>query len=195
MLYSPFFSFPLSNERHSGFLLPSFGSSGESGTVISTPYYFNIADNMDITLKPTSFSGRGHMIEAELRYKTENSKTEIQLANMDKDDVKGKGRHAYLIRDIRNFRNDIELKNDGIWEGTSISSNIDIGGISDLTYFDDFGNSVSRVGRTHIRREFKLSRRDLGSFGSLTSSIRATDYQLAKADLVEQYSVLPQAKI
>ena len=195
VLYSPFFSFPLSNERHSGFLLPSFGSSGESGTVISTPYYFNIADNMDITLKPTSFSGRGQMIEAELRYKTENSKTEIQLANMDKDDVKGKGRHAYLIRDIRNFRNDIELKNDGIWEGTSISSNIDIGGISDLTYFDDFGNSVSRVGRTHIRREFKLSRRDLGSFGSLTSSIRATDYQLAKADLVEQYSVLPQAKI
>ena len=78
VLYSPFFSFPLSNERHSGFLLPSFGSSGESGTVISTPYYFNIADNMDITLKPTSFSGRGQMIEAELRYKTENSKTEIQ---------------------------------------------------------------------------------------------------------------------
>ena len=109
---------------------------------------------MDITLKPTSFSGRGQMIEAELRYKTENSKTEIQLANMDKDDVKGKGRHAYLIRDIRNFRNDIELKNDGIWEGTSISSNIDIGGISDLTYFDDFGNSVSRVGSTHISREF-----------------------------------------
>ena len=45
-----------------------------------------------------------------------------------------------------------------------------------------------------IRREFKLSRRDLGSFGSLTSSISATDYQLAKADLVEQYSVLPQEK-
>ena len=51
---------------------------------------------MDITLKPTSFSGRSQMIEAELRYKTENSKSEIQLANMEKDDVKGKGRHAYL---------------------------------------------------------------------------------------------------
>ena len=41
VLYSPFISFPLSKERHSGFLLPSIGSSGESGSVISIPYYFN----------------------------------------------------------------------------------------------------------------------------------------------------------
>ena len=42
VLYSPFVSFPLSRDRHSGFLLPSIGSSGESGTVISTPYYLSL---------------------------------------------------------------------------------------------------------------------------------------------------------
>ena len=54
------------------------------------PYYFNIAENMDATITPTSFSGRGQMLEAELRYKTQNSDTEFELANMDKDDITGK---------------------------------------------------------------------------------------------------------
>ena len=103
ILYSPFFSFPLSSDRHSGFLLPSIGSSGESGTVISTPYYFNIAENMDFTFTPTNYSGRGVMFDGQFRHKSENSNTEIELTHMDKDDVKGESRHAYSMRDQRVF--------------------------------------------------------------------------------------------
>ncbi|MBT3697795.1 MAG: LPS assembly protein LptD [Gammaproteobacteria bacterium] len=195
VLYSPFFSFPLSKNRHSGFLFPTIGSSGESGTIISTPYYFNIAENMDLTFTPTSYSGRGQMFEAEVRYKTKNSNTEFEIANMDLDDVTGKNRHAFFFRDNRTFVNTLELKNNGNWEGTRITTNTNVGGISDLTYFNDFGNTVSRVGRTHIKRIAEINRIDYSSFGYLNSSIRATDYQLAKIDLVEQYSVLPQVKI
>ena len=194
ILYSPFFSFPLSKDRHSGFLFPTIGSSGESGTVISAPYYFNIAENVDATFIPTSFSGRGQMFEAELRYKTKNSNTEFELASMDKDDIVGKNRHAYFFRDNRVFRNNLQLKNNGRWEGTHISSNVNIGGISDLTYFNDFGNTVSRVGRTHIKRQAEINRLDYGSFGFLNTSLKTTDYQLAKTGLTEQYSVLPQAR-
>ena len=194
ILYSPFFSFPLSKDRHSGFLFPTIGSSGESGTVISAPYYFNIAEDIDATLTPTSFSGRGQMFEVELRHKTENSDTEFEVANMDFDDVAGKNRHAYFFRDNRVFANNLELKNNGRWEGTRVSSNIDIGGISDLTYFNDFGNTVSRVGRTHIKRQAEINRLDYGSFGFLNTSLKTTDYQLAKTGLTEQYSVLPQAR-
>ena len=194
ILYSPFFSFPLSKKRHSGFLFPSIGSSGESGTVISSPYYFNIAENIDATLTPTSFSGRGQMFEAEFRYKTKNSNTEFEVANMDKDDIAGKNRHAYFFRDNRVFSNNLKLKNNGRWEGTHISSNIDIGGISDLTYFNDFGNTVSRVGRTHIKRQAEINRLDYGPSGFLETSVKTTDYQLAKDELTEQYSVLPQAR-
>ena len=194
ILYSPFFSFPLSKNRHSGFLFPTIGSSGESGTVISTPYYFNIAENIDATFTPTSFSGRGQMFETEFRYKTKNSNTEFELANMDKDDIVGKNRHAFFFRDNRVFKNSLKLKNDGQWEGTFISSNVDIGGISDLTYFNDFGNTVSRVGRTHIKRQAEINRLDYGSFGFLETSLKTTDYQLAKTELVEQYSVLPQVR-
>ena len=194
ILYSPFFSFPLSKKRHSGFLFPTIGSSGESGTVISAPYYFNIAENIDATFTPTSFSGRGQMFEAELRYKTKNSNTVFEVANMEKDDIVGKNRHAYFFRDNRVFENNLKLKNNGRWEGTHISSNIDIGGISDLTYFNDFGNTVSRVGRTHIKRQAEINRLDYGSFGFLETSLKTTDYQLAKEELTEQYSVLPQAR-
>ncbi len=195
ILYSPFFSFPLSKERHSGFLFPTIGSSGESGTIISTPYYFNVAENMDLTFTPTNFSGRGQMFEAELRHKTKTSNTEFEVANMDKDDITGKNRHAFFFRDNRTFLNNLKLKNNGNWEGSLVTSNINIGGISDLTYFDDFGNTVSRVGRTHIKRVAEINRMDHGSFGYLNTSVRATDYQLAKNDLIEQYSVLPQARI
>ncbi len=195
ILYSPFFSFPLSNERHSGFLLPSIGSSGESGSVISAPYYINLAENMDATIVPTNYSGRGLMAELEFRYKTNNSDTVIELANMDKDDVKGESRHAFFVRDDRVIKNELSLNDNGRWDGTLISSNINIGGISDLTYFEDFGNSVSRVGRTHITRRAKLNYTKYNSYGQIDASVQAVDYQLAKKDLLEQYSVLPQARV
>ena len=195
ILYSPFFSFPLSRDRHSGFLLPSIGSSGESGTVISSPYYFNIAENMDFTFTPTNYSGRGIMVDGQFRHRSENSSTEIELTHMDKDDVKGESRHAYSLRDERVFRNTLAPGDNGQWDGSLITSRINLGGISDLTYFDDFGNSVSRIGRTHITREIVLNRIDYSKFGLLNTSIKATDYQLVKTDLQEQYSVLPQARL
>ena len=191
VLYSPFVSFPLSRERHSGFLLPSIGSSGESGTVFSTPYYFNLSEDFDLTITPTNYSGRGQMFEAEFRHKSESSDTVIELANLDNDDIYRKNRHAYFIRDTRTYKNTL-VQQDDSWEGTLISSNINVGGISDIAYFDDFGNTVSRVGRTHITRNIILDRLDYNDFGYFKTSIAATDYQLAKESLVEQYSVLPR---
>ena len=195
ILYSPFFSFPLSKDRHSGFLLPSIGSSGESGTVISSPYYFNIAKNMDFTLTPTNYSGRGVMIDGKFRYKSDYSDTEIEFTQMDKDDIRGESRHAYYVRDDRVYKNTLVPAENGKWTGSLMTSKIDIGGISDLFFLEDFGNSISRIGRTHITRELKLNRIDYGEFGSLNTSVRATDYQLVKTDLQEQYSVLPQARL
>ena len=194
VLYSPFLSFPLSKERQSGFLYPSIGSSGESGMVVSTPYYLNLAENFDATLIPTNFSGRGLMFESEFRHKTENNTTEIEFASMNKDDVYGKSRHAFFVRDQRVFKNNLTLKNN-TWEGVIINSNINAGGVSDLAYFDDFGNTVSRIGRTHIIREAILNRTDYGKFGFLHTSLSLRDYQLAKTGLQEQYKTIPKINI
>ncbi|GIS46452.1 MAG: hypothetical protein Ct9H90mP18_07840 [Gammaproteobacteria bacterium] len=109
-----------------------------------------------MTLTPTNFSGRGLMIEGEFRHKSKRTSTEFEFANLDKDDVYGENRHAYFFRDNRVFSDN--LKRDGDrWLGTRMSSSINIGGISDLSYFDDFGNTVSRVGRTHITKNLNFN--------------------------------------
>ena len=49
VFYLPYFSFPITSARQSGFLIPSAGSSEERGLELSIPYYWNIAPNQDAT--------------------------------------------------------------------------------------------------------------------------------------------------
>ena len=49
VMYTPWLEFPLSNERKSGFLTPTIGSTQIRGFEVSTPYYFNLAPNYDAT--------------------------------------------------------------------------------------------------------------------------------------------------
>ena len=193
VLYTPFLSFPLSKARHSGFLYPTIGSAGESGTEISTPYYFNLAPNYDVTFTPTNFSGRGQMFELEMRHRSRNSSTEIDLANLASDNVKRTSRHAFFISDNRVLTDNLQLQ-DNRYIGTRMTAHVTAGGVSDKTYFDDFGNTVSRGGRSHILRKAELSRLDYGSYGTMETSIAAEGYQIAKEGLAEQYKRVPQVK-
>jgi LPS-assembly protein len=56
VIYWPYLSFPLSDRRKSGFLVPEFGQSTRSGFEVKTPYYFNLAPNYDYLLTPTLLS-------------------------------------------------------------------------------------------------------------------------------------------
>ena len=51
--------FPLGNERISGFLAPSTGSTRSGGLDFELPYYLNLAPNYDATLSPRLISDRG----------------------------------------------------------------------------------------------------------------------------------------
>lgn len=68
ILYSPYFSFPLREERKSGFLTPTYGYSSNSGFEFGLPYYFNLAPNYDATLTPRYYAKRGTQLEGEFRY-------------------------------------------------------------------------------------------------------------------------------
>ena len=59
---SPWFAFPISNERRSGFLTPTYGMSSTRGVDFSIPYYFNLAPNYDYTLTPRIMTKRGLML-------------------------------------------------------------------------------------------------------------------------------------
>lgn len=77
VLWLPSFSFPLSNERKSGFLFPVVGETSQSGALISTPFYWNIAPNLDFTLEPTWYSRRNEDIGGDFRFLTESSRGEL----------------------------------------------------------------------------------------------------------------------
>ena len=59
IFYSPFLTFPLSDERKSGFLPPRARVSGSSGVELTVPYYFNLAPNRDATIAARAMSDRG----------------------------------------------------------------------------------------------------------------------------------------
>jgi LPS-assembly protein len=68
ILASPVLSFPLSEERKSGFLPPSLGIDSRSGIQAAIPYYWNIAPNRDATFTFQESLRRGPSIETEFRY-------------------------------------------------------------------------------------------------------------------------------
>ncbi|MCG8325817.1 MAG: LPS-assembly protein LptD, partial [Thiotrichales bacterium] len=68
VFYSPYMSFPLSDKRKTGFLTPSLGSTNQNGLDIRTPFYWNIAPQMDATLTPRLLSDSGLMLMGEYRY-------------------------------------------------------------------------------------------------------------------------------
>jgi hypothetical protein len=64
VMYTPWLEFPLSNERKSGFLTPTIGSTQIRGFEFSAPYYFNLAPNYDATVTPRIMTRRGIQIAA-----------------------------------------------------------------------------------------------------------------------------------
>lgn len=68
IFYTPYLSFPVNDERKSGWLFPSVGVSSQNGLEFAPAYYLNLAPNYDATLIPRYFQKRGWGVEAEGRY-------------------------------------------------------------------------------------------------------------------------------
>ena len=85
ILYSPYLTFPLREERKSGLLVPAYGYSSNSGLEFSVPYYFNLAPNYDATLTPRYMSKRGLQMQGEFRYLNENYHGQLQGTYLNKD--------------------------------------------------------------------------------------------------------------
>ncbi len=68
VFYFPYLSFPITDERQSGFLFPRQGYASETGLDLQVPYYWNIAPNRDMTLTPRLMTARGLLLGTEYRY-------------------------------------------------------------------------------------------------------------------------------
>ena len=68
ILAAPMLTFPLNDERKSGFLPPSVGLDSRSGLQAAVPYYWNIAPNRDATFTLHESLRRGPALDSEFRY-------------------------------------------------------------------------------------------------------------------------------
>lgn len=68
LLYSPRLWAPLSNERKTGFLMPTVGSSNSRGLGVNIPFFWAIAENRDASVLLDGYSRQGIGTGLEYRY-------------------------------------------------------------------------------------------------------------------------------
>ena len=91
----PSLSFPLGDQRKSGWLPPSINIDNRSGVEISVPYYWNMAPNRDATLAPRVITRRGLALDAEFRYLQPENEGSLAVDWLPDDRVAKRSRHAF----------------------------------------------------------------------------------------------------
>jgi LPS-assembly protein len=94
ILAMPVLSFPLSDDRKTGWLPPSINIDNKSGLELAVPWYWNIAPQRDATLTPIVYSRRGFGLDSEWRYLEARHQGEVQWHWLPHDRTAGESRHA-----------------------------------------------------------------------------------------------------
>ncbi len=98
ILAAPVLTFPLNDQRKSGWLPPSFDVDNRSGFEFSIPYYWNIAPNYDATLTPTLAVRRGTGLDTEFRYLLPTDTGTVHTYALPDDQLTGKNRGMIDLR-------------------------------------------------------------------------------------------------
>jgi LPS-assembly protein len=177
VLYLPYFSFPVTDERKSGFLYPSFKTSSQSGLEVTTPFYWNIADNLDATLTPHYMSKRGTQWRTELRYLFGEQSGIVDIEYLTKDDeVKANDDPRYLAR----------FQHIGTFS-TNFRAYIDFTTISDDNYLLDIGSTQYNYNDSYLYQVGELS-----YFGEgWQTTMKIQDFEVL-GDHQASYKTLPQ---
>jgi LPS-assembly protein len=209
----PSLSFPLGNDRKSGFLPPTIGVGNLNGVDITVPYYWNIAPNRDATLYPELMSKRGLNLGTEFRYLEKEYNGTIRLDLMGSDRLVGDRYQEKLGTQMQQLANgqiglgDLDLRRPksrrwGLWANhhqdfdakalglDSLTANIAINRVSDNDYWRDFTRTPSLTQRL-LSNDASLN----WSKGDWSGMVRALKYQTLQYDLapiLPPYDRLPQ---
>jgi LPS-assembly protein len=128
ILYSPWLSFSLNNERKSGLLTPTAGSTSKGGIEFTQPFYWNIAQNMDATIAPRFMAKRGMLWNGEYRY-LQPTTAAPSRASTSRGQAEHKRRSSYSVSHRQSL-------------GYGFSGTLALNGASDDTYFSDLGKRL-----------------------------------------------------
>ena len=143
VFWFPYVSFPINDDRKTGFLMPSFISSDRSGSGVKIPYYINIAPNMDATVSGNYYSKRGAQLQGEFRYMTREGDGSFNGAYLADDKQTDEDRYGYDINLRQRF-------------GRGWSGSVDYAKVSDEDYFEDFSGSLLLTSATYLRQEGRI---------------------------------------
>ncbi|MGH8140080.1 MAG: LPS-assembly protein LptD [Steroidobacteraceae bacterium] len=181
ILYLPWLSFPLGNERKSGFLFPTVGNSSRSGAELAVPYYWNIAPNADFTFQPILYSRRGADLGGDLRYMNPSDHGELTWNYLPYDDVFGASRSRVKLTNVMELPGDFRFS-------------IDAENVSDTTYFEDFAQGPEGTSTAFVQRQATLTYRDEHwKIDGEVQHYQTTDNTLAQTD--RPYARLPSLAV
>ena len=184
ILYSPWLSFPLNDERKSGFLYPQFGSSSDNGIDLAVPWYWNIAPNQDATFTPRLIGDRGFMLGSEYRFLTRSQGGTFNFDYLpDDDNADGRDNRDRWLGRIR-----YQARLAPNW-----SSRLNFNRVSDEDYFLDLGNDLESSSIQFLRSNFTIAGR--GRFWRMQSTFDT--FQVLDRDVREDrepYDRLPRVE-
>jgi LPS-assembly protein len=139
IFYTPYLSYPLNNQRKSGFLPPSVGNSDQVGAEFSLPYYFNLNPSYDATLTTRLMSRRGVALRGQFRYL------------LDEQAGQWEAEYSPYDRSYGGSRSSLALKHTGKLS-THWITDINFNQVSDRRYFEDLGNTLSVASLSHLEQ-------------------------------------------
>ena len=178
VLYAPYLSFPIEDQRKSGILVPDVGRSDSSGFDMSVPIYWNMAPNRDLIFTPRLLGKRGVQFDAAFRYLWPRSSGELNAVYLPSDDLVNATRSHTRFKHRTNF-------------GTGWGLDASLEHVSDDRYFEDLAGSLGAASPTHLERRGDLRYR--GETWRLLA--RTQGFQTLAANITEDnrpYERVPQ---
>ncbi|HTN28586.1 MAG TPA: LPS-assembly protein LptD [Burkholderiales bacterium] len=182
ILWLPFGSFPLENRRKSGFLAPYYSHNTRRGLEVGIPYYWNIAPEVDMTLKPVYMTKRGEQLKSEFRYLDSAFAGNMRYDYMPEDKVLGTSRSAF------SFQHQHQIT-------PNLLGWVDLNKVSDNQYLVDLASQVRVVSLGNLQREGFLQYTGEITRGNYYAQARVQRYQTLQdpaAPIVPPYHRLPQ---
>ncbi len=144
ILYTPWMDFALNNNRRSGFLGPTFGSTSTGGSELALPYYWNIAPNFDATITPRAIAKRGTQFNNEFRYLEPGYTGMVHYEVLSGDRLTNTTRSYEALQHTQNL-------------GGGFGLALNLNRASDDAYFRDLSTTVSGTSQTNLLRDGALT--------------------------------------
>ncbi len=183
IIAAPSFDFSLNNQRKSGFLPPSIGTTGKSGPEVGIPYYLNLAPNYDLTLTPRYMEKRGLQLAEQFRYLQKDYKGDFSAEVLPND--RSADRRRYGMNLVGSYNRD-----------GSVLGGLNLNKVSDDSYFRDLATRINITSQATLPREGFLTYSgkwwDTGSYSATARVQRFQVLQDPDNPIVVPYGRTPQ---